>query len=158
MFPPAKLKVIVVALIFCIPLLACGSRETPVTPNATIVTETPVTEVEQIVGTWESHKIGGDAFLILDIQPDGTVKFSQSLEKLDQGISDTGRIWVEGDQIMVQGPPNCGGIGSYQAVIYPDGKLKFTTVDDPCSWRITIFERSQPGNLDEYVLEFIRVR
>ena len=148
MFRTTYRKVVVVVLIFCLSLIACGGRETP------------VTELEQIVGTWEAYTSGESVFkAVIDIQPDGTVKSAGSLEKLNQGITDTSRFWVEDEQIHVEGPPVlCDAIGLYQAVIHPDGKLKFTTIEDPCSWRMGVMDRSQPGNMNEYVIEFILVR
>ena len=52
----------------------------------------------------------------------------------------------------------CGeGDGVYQAVIKTDGKLKFTAIDDPCTYRVSKFDKNLPGALNEYVVEFTRV-
>jgi len=144
MFRAANLKV-VLALAFCLSLVACGRSETN------------VTDIEQLVGTWGAE-IPSGMVSVLDIQPDGTVIGAGGWERYDQGLTETWRVWVENGLIQAEGPLMCGDtIGSYQAVIRSDGILRFTTVDDPCPYRRRVMDRSEPGNLEQYVLEYSRV-
>ena len=142
MFRPVKPKVILLVLVICLPLIACGSR----------VEE--VTNIDQIVGTWEGETSPGTTFFI-SIQSDGTMKMARTLENLNKGSTDTYELWIEDDQIVVHSPIICSeGDGLYRAVIQPDGNLRFTTIDDPCEFRTMRFAKSLPESGEQYIVEF----
>jgi hypothetical protein len=136
---------VLLTLILCLSLLACGGSETT------------VTDIEQLVGTWEAPVPSG-LVSILVIQSDGTMISAGGRERLDQGLTETYSIGIDNELIQVQGPLMCGdSIGSYQGLIRSDGILRLITVDDPCSIRRRILDRSEPGNLEQYELEYSRV-
>lgn len=140
MFRPVKPKVILLVLVICLPLIACGSR----------VEE--VTNIDQIVGTWEGETPPGG---FISIQSDGTMKTARTLENLNKGSSDTYELWLEDEQIVVSFPLGCPqGDGLYRAVIQPDGNLRFTTIDDPCELRISKLAKSHPNRGEQYIVEF----
>ena len=172
MLHSVNLKTILFIMVICLSIVACRGSEPAIT-NETIVAiestkptltveptltnETPVTSIDQIVGTWMAQADLGDYFLM--IYPDGTVKVASTLEKLDRGSTDSWRIWIEKDQILADDYILCGGeIGSYFAVIYDDGTLKFTAINEPCSARMRLMDKSLPGRLTEYNLVYKLVR
>jgi len=50
-----------------------------------------------------------------------------------------------------------GDIDTYFSEINNDGSLKFTTISDPCSYRLRLLDRSLLGRFNEYHLFYNRV-
>ena len=138
-----KLIVIICLLSFSALILSgCGPKEVE------------VTEIEQIVGVWQGETFEGNSF-VMAIENDGTMKLAVSEDSLREGRTDTYQLWVEDDLVNFHFPVFCSeGDGQYKAVILPGGNLKFSVVDDPCDYRISRMDRSLPGALKEYVVEF----
>jgi len=150
-------------------LISCGaiSLDTPkterseiptnvsisLTPSPTPIEISPVLMMEQLIGTWEGQTTPGTYFYI-SIESDGTLKLARTLDNLNQGKTDTYQIWFENENLMFRIPVFCEGDGSYQAMIQPNGNLKFTTIEDPCDYRISRFDKSLPGAQEEYDVEF----
>ena len=132
-------------LLITFPLSACSDRETT------------VNDINQLVGIWGAE-IPSGMISILDIQSDGTMVTAGGWERYDSGLTETWDFWIENELVFVQGPLVCGDeVGSYDASIGSDSVLRFSVVEDACSFRRRVIDKSEPGNLEQYDLEYSRV-
>ncbi len=163
----------VLIMIICLPLIACsGNESTPpeipgtaadtTTPEITVdqappkSLDTPVSSIDQIVGTWIAAADLGN--FVMTIFPDGTLSVATSLVDLENGSTDSWTLTIEDDQIYATGFALClGDTGSYLAVIKENGTLKFTSIIDACDSRLRKMDRSLPGRLNPYNLIYNRV-
>jgi hypothetical protein len=118
---------------------------------------TRVTDIDEIAGTWVANTPGG-LTSALRIHSDGTAKFAGSLEKLEAGVTNTWRIWVEGDVLRAEGPAGmCDTVATYEAFLLSNGNLKFAMLEDDCSMRPEWLEGSQnSARAEQYELEFVK--
>lgn len=115
--------------------------------------KTPVTNIEQIVGTWIAPAYPGN--FVLTIFPDGRLSVATSLEDLQAGSTDSWNLVIEDGQITASGFALClGDVGTYLAEIDKDGNLRFISIIDACDARLRKMDRSLPGRLNEYILIF----
>ena len=170
MLRSTNLITIVTILLLCLPIIACqsGNAAAIVEPTPTFIpTPTidiwssdriPVSHIGQITGTWMAESDLG--YFFLRIHPDGTVIIGNALENLDTNSSNSWKIWIEKSLILADDYAICSGdIGTYFAgVRSSDGALKFTTINDFCSTRTVLMDKSQPGSQNEYDLFYTRVR
>jgi hypothetical protein len=167
--------IILILLVICLSLMACsngdspqGVTEQPVeidqenTETANTVEEqnqfegTPVTHIDQIVGTWIASADLGN--YVTTIFPDGKFSVAPSLVALEAGSTDSWQLTIEDGQINATGVALClGDTGMYLAMINQDGTLKFTTIIDACDSRLRKMDRSLPGRLTPYNLVYYRV-
>ena len=166
-----KKLIILVIIILCLPLFACGggapeteapaeSAKVEVKPEESTSVENPtpappasnlVTAVDQIVGTWIASADLGNFVAV--ISPDGMFRVATSSEDLEKGSTDSWKLSFAEDQILATGYALClGDTGYYLAEINPDGTLKFITISDPCTGRLRKMDRSLPGRLTPYNL------
>ena len=163
-----KKYTLLLILIICLPLIACSGGASPAaeipevatdTNSPEITTEqvavisndTPVTSIDQIVGTWIAAADLGN--FVMTIFPDGTLSVATSLVDLENGSTDSWTLTIEDGQISATGYALClGDTGSYLAVIKEDGTLKFTSIIDACDSRLRKMDRSLPGRLNPYNL------
>lgn len=169
MFKSTKLRVLFIGLALGLLLTACqwdpntgpsNSGDSPAalaeSAEPTPINETPVNKLAEIVGTWTAQADLGNYFM--KISPQGEVKVAATLERLESGSTDSWRIWMESGQVLADGYALCSGeLGSYLAGFYDDGSLKFTAINDSCSARYRMMDRSLPGRLNEYILLYTRV-
>ena len=158
-------------LVICLPLIACSGAESPegvsvetnipeitAEPTADLAqsTDTPVTTIDQIAGTWIA---AADLVnFVMTIYPDGKLSIATSLVDLEQGSTDSWNLTIEDGQIFATGYALClGDTGSYLAVIHEEGTLKFTSIIDACDARLRKMDRSLPGRLNPYNLIYHRV-
>jgi hypothetical protein len=112
---------------------------------------TPITKIDQIVGTWIATADLGN--FVTTIYQDGRFSVASSLVDLEAGSTDTWILTFEGEQIIASDFALCPGeTGIYLAMINEDGTLKITTVADTCVTRIRKMDRSLPGRLNPYNL------
>ncbi len=167
----SKINGLLLILIICLPLIACSgdgspegvSTETnipeiaiePTTARAEFA-NTPVTAMDQIVGTWIAAADLGN--FVMTIYPDGKLSIATSVVDLERGSTDSWNLIIEDGQISATGFALClGDTGSYLAVIHEDGTLKFTSIIDACDSRLRKMDRSLPGRLNPYNLIYHRV-
>jgi hypothetical protein len=172
-----KLFLITILLIVSLPLMACSGETPTEEPLVELPTETsppentdehteeddhtyqigtPVTSLDQIVGTWIASADLGN--FVTTINPDGRLSVATSLVDLEAGSTDSWDLSFEGEQIIATGFALClGDSGIYLAYINEDGTLKFTSVLDPCDARLRKMDRSLPGRLNPYNLVYFRV-
>ena len=164
-----KKLIILLIIIFCLPLFACGG-ETPETnlpteaseelvvaeesspaPEPTLPGSTYVSQIDQIAGTWIAAADLGNFIAV--IEPDGMFRVASSTDELEKGSTDSWKLTFEEDQILATGYALClGETGYYVAEINPDGTLKFITISDSCTGRLRKMDRSLPGRLTPYDL------
>jgi len=173
-FQPIRLKTVLFILVLCIPLFACLGSDPAVVEESIDTTKpttssenassseairssgTPVTNIDQIVGMWIGSA-NPEIFYLL-IHSDGTVKVAPSLNDMESGSTNTWMMKIEENQIITDKFSLClGDIGTYFGEINNDGSLKFTTISDPCSYRLRHLDRSLPGRMTDYNLLYIRV-
>ena len=158
-------------LVVCLPLIACSGAGSPeevstATDIPEIVDEptaapaelanTPVTTIDQIVGTWIATADLGN--FMMTIFPDGKLSIATSLVDLEQGSTDSWNLTIEDGQISATGYALClGDTGAYLGVIDEEGNLKFTSIIDACDARLRKMDRSLPGRLNPYNLIYHRV-
>ena len=139
---PFRLVILAIAIL---KLSSCGGREVA------------VTDLDQLVGLWGAETPSGMTS-VLEIRSDGTIDVAGGWERYDAGSVYSFAISVEDGKVWFQGPLECGeDVGTYEAVIGPDSILRLSVVEDPCSFRRRIIDKSQPGNLQQYELEYSRV-
>ena len=174
MFQSIKFKTVLFILVLCLPLFACLGNDPPVVKETIATTKptissdpaissdeiqssgTPVTNIDQIVGTWIASA-NPEIFYLL-IQSDGTVKHAPSLDALLKGSTNTWMFKFEEDKIIADEFDLCmDDTGLYFGEINGDGLLKFTSIIDSCSFRLRHLDRSLPGRLTEYNLLYNRV-
>lgn len=132
-------------LLITFPLSACLARETT------------VKDINQLVGFWGAETPSG-MISILDIHADGTMVTAGGWDRYDSGLTDTWNLWIEDELVYFQGPLFCADeIGLYEASIGSDAVLRFSVVEDPCSFRRRVLDKSEPGNLEQYDLEYSRI-
>jgi len=165
-------KLIIMAiLVVCLPLIGCSGGGSPEgvsteTNNPEIAIEpttapaesanTPVTALDQLVGTWIAAADLGN--FVMTIYPDGKLSIATSLVDLEQGSTDSWKLTIEDGQIFATGFALClGDTGSYLAEIHEGGTLKFTSIIDACDSRLRKMDRSLPGRLNPYNLIYHRV-
>jgi len=111
----------------------------------------PVTEINQIVGTWRSDPPG----TAIRINPDGSVLQALTVGTLDGGEYEELSLVFEEGFAIISGHPHgaceTGSTGSYMLQILTSGNLEVAVLDDGCAHRIEHL-------LDQEVAEdFIRV-
>ncbi len=180
MFHKTKLKTFIIILILCLPVMACGgndsaessevittepatSDESSTSSDTTISSEpaqthgTPVTEIDQIVGTWIAFANPEIFYLMIDF--DGTVLLAPSLSDLEDGSTNSWVFKMEEDKILADDYALCPGeVGSYFGVINEDGTLKLNSLFEPCPSRLRHLDHSLPGRLFEYNLVYSPVQ
>ena len=88
----------------------------------------PVTEIDEIVGTWKSEPLG----MAIEILPDGSVPFAVTAGMIERGSYEY-MFSFDGGQLTVSGSPGCGDAsGSYEVQLLPSGNLDFAVVEDEC--------------------------
>jgi len=119
--------------------------------------EVAVTDLNQLVGLWGAE-IPSGMTSVMEIRSDGTIDVAAGWERYDSGSVYSFAISVEDGKVSFLGPFECGeDVGTYEAVIGSDSILRLSVVEDPCSFRRRILDRSEPGNLQQYELEYSRV-
>ena len=171
------LKTILLTLLFCLPMLACGGKVTEapaevLVPTESVITDesstssetdinsgtnqthgTPVIEISQIEGVWIAS--ANPEIFYLQIHPDGTVKYAPSLFDLERGSTNTWMFKIEEEKIIADDFDLCPDeAGSYFGVIKNDGTLKLTSIFEPCASRLRHLDHSLPGRLFEYNLVY----
>jgi hypothetical protein len=135
--------IIIVLAVFT--LTACGGRESA------------VTDLNQLVGLWGAE-IPSGMMSIMEVNSDGTIVIAGGWERYDSGLVESFTILVDNRQVLLEGPLLCGEeVGLYEATIGSDSVLRLSVVEDPCSWRRRVIDKSEPGNLEQYELEFSRI-
>ncbi len=164
-----KKLIILLIIIFCLPLFACGGgspeadlpteamEDTAVVVEATDVplptkpAATYVSSIDQIAGTWIAAADLGNFVAVITL--DGMFRVASSTDELEKGSTDSWKLTFEEDQILATGYALClGETGYYLAEINPDGTLKFITISDSCTGRLRKMDRSLPGRLTPYDL------
>jgi hypothetical protein len=136
---------LIVLVMVIVTLGSCGAREVA------------VTDLSQLVGLWGAE-ISSGMTSVMEIRSDGTIDLAAGWERYDSGSVYSFAIWVEDGKVSFQGPLECGeDVGTYEAVIGSDSILRLSVVEDPCSFRRRTLDKSEPGNLQQYELEYSRV-
>jgi hypothetical protein len=113
--------------------------------------------LNQLVGLWGAE-IPSGMISIMEVHSDGTIVIAGGWERYDSGKVETFTIFVENGQVILDGPLFCGDdVGLYEAMIGSDSVLRLSVVDDPCSWRRRVIDKSELGNLEQYELEYSRI-
>ena len=162
---------LLITLVLCLALSACGAEEPTLVPEvepttadqpqpeaveensspAVESTSTRVTQIAQIEGTWIAPAYPGN--FVLTVFPDGKLSVATSLEDLERGSTDSWNLTIEDGQITATGYALClGDTGSYIAEIDEEGNLRFVSIIDACDARLRKMHRSLPGRLHEYIL------
>ncbi|MFV1950010.1 MAG: hypothetical protein ACC633_08805 [Anaerolineales bacterium] len=111
-----KKLIIMAILVVCLPLIACSGGVSPegvstetsipeitVEPTTAPVesANTPVTTIDQIVGTWIVAADLGN--FVMTIYPDGKLSIATLLVDLEQGSTDSCKLTIEDGQIFATG-------------------------------------------------------